>query len=189
MLIILVVEWGSPPCSQTSPPLRARDHTLLGGDRIFSLHLDHQWLDESTSERLIRVWRSTKDAGGVLRRARAHRHARTVWRPDASFLRAASAGRHVALMAETQAAYWWADLASIHFTQAFFCPAPRPLSSPLPATHKHSVRWWQQGLETCRCNKPERKATLHIKKFSEFLFQFYFMSLFFTSYRQKIWSK
>lgn len=36
------------------------DHTLLGGDWIFSLHLGHQWLDESMSESLILVGRSAK---------------------------------------------------------------------------------------------------------------------------------
>lgn len=128
----------------TFASLCACDHTLLGGDWIFSLHLGHQWLDESMSESLILVGRSTK-LHVACSRAHTFTHTLTVWDPDVSssfFLSSASAGRHVAFMAQGQAAYWWADLVPIHFTQTFLLSGPpHPLFFTHTAhthTHEHT---------------------------------------------------
>lgn len=128
----------------TFASLCACDHTLLGGDWIFSLHLGHQWLDESMSESLILVGRSTK-LHVACSRAHTFTQTLTVWDPDVSssfFLSSASAGRHVAFMAQAQAAYWWADLVPIHFTQTFLLSGPpHPLFFTHTAhthTHEHT---------------------------------------------------
>lgn len=54
------------------------------------------------------------------------------------FCGAASAGRHAGLMAQAQAAYWWADLASIHFTQTFLCQTLTLSFTLSQHTHKNT---------------------------------------------------
>ena len=83
-------------------------------------------------------WKEHQVACGTHAHARTHTHTHNLRsRCIVCFLsEAASAGRHVALMAQAQAAYWWADLVLISLRHSFVRP---PTLSFFPSQHTHHV--------------------------------------------------
>lgn len=80
-------------------------------------------------------WKEHQVACGLLTCTHIHTHTHSQFEIQMYllfFLSSASAGRHVAFMAQAQAAYWWADLVPIHFTQTFLLSGP---PHPLFFTH------------------------------------------------------
>lgn len=147
----------------TFASLCACDHTLLGGDWIFSLHLGHQWLDESMSESLILVGRSTK-LHVACSRAHTFTHTLTVWDPDvSSFFFKFCIWREACGLHGTGPSSLLMGRFSPHsfHSDISFVRPPSPSLFHSHSTHAHTrthtscVRWSQQGLEAL-CNRPER---------------------------------